>query len=88
MKVLWTLTAWREYVDWQPSDEVAKINSLIEDICRNPTGKGTGKPERLKGLLSGFSARRITREHRLVYRVYGAGENQTVEIIRCREHYE
>jgi toxin YoeB len=64
-----------------------KINALIEDIRRDPIGKGAGKPERLKGVLTGFSSRRITEEHRLVYRVVGKGEEQAIEIIRCRGHY-
>jgi toxin YoeB len=89
MRVLWTFTAWREYVDWQriDTDAVSKINSLIEDIRRDPVGKGIGKPERLTGLLNGWSSRRITREHRFVYRVLGAGEQQTIEIIYCKGHY-
>jgi toxin YoeB len=89
MKVLWTYTAWHEYVSWQRSnsDIVEKINAFIEDIRRDPIGKGTGKPERLKGALAGFSSRRITQEHRLVYRVFGSSDQQTIEIIRCREHY-
>jgi toxin YoeB len=89
MRVLWTLTAWQEYVAWQHSDPTAvtKINSFIEDIRRDPAGKGVGKPERLKGPLSGWSSRRITQEHRLVYRVQGTGEQQTIEIIHCKGHY-
>jgi toxin YoeB len=81
------LKAWREYVALQPSDDATKINEFIEDICRDPAGKGMGKPERLKGALSGWSSRRVTREHRLVYRVYGAGDQQTLEILRCTGHY-
>jgi Txe/YoeB family toxin of Txe-Axe toxin-antitoxin module len=61
MRVLWTFTAWQEYVDWQriDTDAVSKINSLIEDIRRDPVGKGIGKPERLTGLLKGV----ITSHH-------------------------
>jgi toxin YoeB len=90
MRVLWTLTAWQEYVDWQRSDlgAVAKINNFTEDIRRDPSGKGIGKPERLQGTLVGFSSRRITGEHRFVYRVQGAGHEQTIWIIRCRGHYQ
>jgi toxin YoeB len=89
MRVLWTLTAWQQYVSWQQSDLAitAKINSFIEDIRRDPVGKGTGQPEFLKGPLHGFVSRRITREHRLVYRVWGTGAEQTIEIILCRGHY-
>jgi toxin YoeB len=89
MRVLWTFTAWQEYVHWQDDDlnTVFKINSFIEDIRRDPTGKGIGKPERLKGALQGLSSRRITGEHRFVYRVQGTGDEQTIWIIRCRGHY-
>jgi toxin YoeB len=89
MKVLWSDTAWQEYVDWQRSDRSipSKINELIDDIRRDPIGKGIGKVERLKGKLMGWSSRRITREHRLVYRVIGAGDAQTIEIIQCKGHY-
>ncbi len=57
-------------VDWQSRDSkiAAKINALIADICRNPFA-GIGKPEPLKADMAGFWARRITDEHRLVYRV-------------------
>jgi toxin YoeB len=59
-----------------------KVNALIEDIQRNPY-RGLGKPERLKRNLAGWWSRRITREHRLVYRVRG-GE---LQIAQCRYHY-
>jgi hypothetical protein len=45
--------------------------------------EGIGKPEPLRGELSGFWSRRIDREHRLVYRIKG----KDVEIIACRYHY-
>ncbi len=49
---------------------------------------GLGKPEALKGDLSGWWSRRITSEHQLVYRVQGRkGEDQRIEIIQCRYHY-
>jgi toxin YoeB len=49
MRILWTLTAWKDYVEWQDTDPTAviKINSFIEDIRRDPAGKGIGKAERL-----------------------------------------
>jgi Txe/YoeB family toxin of Txe-Axe toxin-antitoxin module len=55
MKVLWSHTASQEYVEWQRSDRAVtcKINDLIEDIRRDPIGKGIGKVERLKGKLMG-----------------------------------
>jgi toxin YoeB len=89
MKVLWSYTAWQEYIEWQRSDRAvtSKINDLIEDIRRDPIGQGLGKVERLKGKLMGWSSRRVTQEHRLVYRVVGTGEQHTIEIIQCKGHY-
>ena len=45
--------------------------------------EGIGKPEPLRGELSGFWSRRIDREHRLVYRI----TKDDVEIVACRYHY-
>jgi len=50
---------------------------LIEECRRHPF-KGTGKPEPLGGNLSGWWSRRISHEHRLVYRVAGSGEKQVL----------
>lgn len=55
-----------------------RLNALI---------RGTGKPEPLKGDLSGWWSRRITQADRLVYRVSGSGEGQALEIAQCRYHY-
>jgi toxin YoeB len=48
---------------------------------------GIGKPEPLRGPYTGFWSRRITDEHRLVYRVSGKGADQQLEIAQCRYHY-
>lgn len=89
MNLLWTRHAWEEYQYWQNFDQsmVEKINDLIKDTKRSPFA-GLGKPEPLKGDLSGFWSRRILGEHRLVYRVSGKGNTQQLEIIQCRFHYE
>ncbi|MEV6342551.1 Txe/YoeB family addiction module toxin [Actinoplanes sp. NPDC051851] len=63
---------------------VRRINRLIADIQRDPDGTGLGKPEYLKGPLSGWLSRRIDDEHRLVYRVRG----DTLEIAACAGHYD
>ena len=47
---------------------VERINKLIRETHRNPFA-GVGKPEALKHALSGCWSRRITDEHRMVYRV-------------------
>jgi toxin YoeB len=59
---------------------------VLKDVRRSPF-QGLGKPEPLKGNLAGWWSRRISGEHRLVYRVVGAGEAQRVEIVQCRYHY-
>jgi len=63
-----------------------KINILIRECMRTPFS-GTGKPETLKGELQGCWSRRITGEHRLVYRVTGSGDAQELQIAACRYHY-
>lgn len=60
-----------------------KINLLIKDILRSPF-EGIGKPEPLRGDLTGFWSRRIDHENRIVYLV----EETAVLIIECRTHYE
>jgi toxin YoeB len=89
MKLYWTAAAWDDYTYWQRVDQtkVEKIKALIEDIRENDPFKGLGKPEALKHDLSGFWSRRITGDHRLVYRVTGAAGVQQLEIAQCRFHY-
>jgi toxin YoeB len=84
---LWR-TAWDDYRHWQEHDAklTDKINLLIEECRRHPF-KGTGKPEPLGGNLSGWWSRRISHEHRLVYRVAGSGAEQVLQIAQCRYHY-
>ncbi|MCX2564793.1 Txe/YoeB family addiction module toxin [Acetobacter thailandicus] len=89
MKVFFHEDGWEDYLSWLQSDTAVleKINALIEDVRRHPF-QGLGKPEPLKGQLSGWWSRRITGEHRLVYRVQGrSGDDQRVEIVQCRFHY-
>jgi toxin YoeB len=79
---------WDDYLALLESDPKAlrKLNALIEE-CKRHLFHGTGKPEPLKNNLKGFWSRRITQEHRLVYRLSGSGENQILEIAQCRFHY-
>jgi toxin YoeB len=88
MIIAWTEEAWEDYLQWQKEDEkiLDAINRLVRDIKRNPF-KGLGKPEPLKHALQGWWSRRITGEHRLVYRVSGKGKNQQLDIAQCRYHY-
>jgi toxin YoeB len=63
-----------------------RINELIKQCKRTPF-KGGGKPEPLRGDLTGWWSRRISQEDRMVYRVSGAGEAQSLEIAQLRFHY-
>ena len=84
-KLLFTELAWEDYLYWQTQDKktLKRINALLKAIDRNHF-EGIGKPEPLKGELSGFWSRRIDDTNRLVYRI---AEDQ-VEIISCKGHYE
>ena len=89
MTVAFTADAWEHYIFWQENDSqvLDKINELIKDINRDPF-RGLGKPEPLKGDLTGYWSRRITGEHRLVYRVQGIKPEQLVVVIHARFHYQ
>lgn len=88
MKIAWATEAWADYEYWQRADPKvhARINELIENIFESPFA-GIGKPEPLKHDLSGWWSRRITLEHRLVYRLTGKGKERRMEILSCRYHY-
>ena len=78
-------SAFGEYCQWAKDDKniFNKINSLITDIIRDPF-HGIGKPEPLKWNLTGHWSRRITDEHRLVYKVL----SDHIIIISCKYHYK
>jgi toxin YoeB len=80
--------AWDDYLYWLESDRkmLRRINELIRDCSRSPL-RGIGKPEPLRGELSGWWSRRIDDEHRMIYRVVGSGDAQTLEIAQLRFHY-
>lgn len=84
MDILWDHTAWDDYQYWQQTDKkvLLKINTLIKECQRTPF-EGTGNPEPLKHNYTGFWSRRITGEHRLVYKA----EENTLYIAQCRYHY-
>jgi len=81
--------AWTDYLLWARDDRAVfeRLNMLIEDVRRSPFS-GLGKPEPLKGRFAGWWSRRITKEHRLVYRIAGKDGDQYMELIACRHHYE
>ncbi len=85
MHKIWFDEAWIDYIYWQTQDKktLKRINNLIKDTERNPF-EGIGKPEPLKGNLSGFWSRHIDDTNRFVYRI----NNDKLEILSCRGHYE
>jgi len=84
VKLVFSENAWEDYLYRQKTDRnvVLRINALIRDIQRDPFD-GIGKPEALRHALSGYWSRRITDEHRIVYKV----EGDAVMIAQLRYHY-
>ncbi len=84
MTLVWSRAAWEDYVHWQANDRkiVQRINALLKDIARNGND-GLGKPEALKHGFQGYWSRRITDEHRLIYKLVG----DEIRIAQCRYHY-
>ena len=80
----WDEAAWEDYLWWQNEDRrtLKRINQLTKDIARH-SNEGIGKPEALKHGLSGYWSRRITDEHRLVYKCV----DDEIRIAACRYHY-
>jgi toxin YoeB len=88
MKLTFADQAWEDYLYWQATDPaiVDRLNTLIKECRRHPF-TGTGRPEPLKGDLKAWWSRRITLQDRLVYRVTGAGPDQTLEIAQAQFNY-
>ena len=87
MKLIFAEQAWEDYLYWPTQNRqdrrmVERIKKLIRETQREPFA-GVGKPEPLKHALSGFWSRRITDEHRMVYRV----EEDALLIAQLRFHY-
>ncbi|MCB9097543.1 Txe/YoeB family addiction module toxin [Arcobacter cloacae] len=86
MIIAFSNEAWEDYQYWIQNDKniLKRINLLIQDIKRNPTdSNGLGKPERLKENYHGYFSRRVTSEHRLVYKII----DDLIVIAQCRYHY-
>ena len=83
-QIIWLTAAEEDRQHWLTTDPrvTARLETLVLAI-RNDPFKGIGKPEPLKGPLAGWWSRRITREHRLIYRV----KKGTVWILQARYHY-
>ena len=84
MRLVFDERAWQDYLYWQAADPklLLRLNDLIRECTRTPF-TGIGKPEPLRGSLKGWWSRRLTLEHRLVYRV----ESDSRLIAQCRYHY-
>lgn len=84
IKLTFTEKAFEEYLYWQTQDKktLKRINSLLKEIARDPF-EGIGKPEPLRGNLSGLWSRRIDDVNRLVYCV----TDEQIEIYQCKGHY-
>ncbi len=85
MKLIFVDESWEDYLYWQKTERkiMERINNLVKDISRNPYS-GLGKPEPLKYKYQGFWSRRITDEHRLIYRM----ADDEIHIAKCRFHYD
>ena len=85
MKISFEPRAWEEYQFFIMNEKklIKKINQLLDDIKRNPF-EGIGKPEPLKHELLGLWSRRITDEHRLVYKI----SDEQVDIVSCKSYYD
>jgi toxin YoeB len=85
MRIVFTSSAWEDYLWIQQHDRklLKRVNTLIKDTNRSPF-EGIGKPEPLKGDLSGYWSRRIDDEHRLIYSV----TSDELVIVGCRFHYK
>lgn len=85
INIAFTNKAWEEYCEWQKQDKktLKRINTILADIQRD-NFVGIGKPEPLKNNYSGYWSRRIDGSNRLIYRI----NNNQIEIIQCKGHYE
>lgn len=84
MKIMFLDYAWEDYLYWQQNDIkiLNRINQLLQDTKRQPF-VGIGKPELLKHGFKGYWSRRITEEHRFVYKVV----DDAILIAQLRYHY-
>ncbi|MGC8492546.1 MAG: Txe/YoeB family addiction module toxin [Syntrophobacteraceae bacterium] len=85
MNIRFTQAAWQDFEWFLDNDKriAQRIRRLLQEIIRNPE-EGVGKPEKLRFQLAGCWSRRITQEHRLVYKVNG----DDIIVLSCRYHYE
>jgi toxin YoeB len=88
VRLMFVDEGWEDYSFRAEQDRaiLKRLNLLIRETMRDPF-QGIGKPEPLRHEYKGWWSRRIDGEHRLVYRVFGKGADQTLEIVACRFHY-
>jgi toxin YoeB len=84
MKLVFSDRAWEDYLYWQKQDRktLGRINHLIRETWREPFS-GIGKPEPLKHAFCGYWSRRISDEHRIVYKI----QDDALLIAQVRYHY-
>ena len=84
MRLIFAGQAWEDYQYWLQTDRkiTGRIHELIKDTTRSPF-EGIGKPEPLRHALAGYWSRRITGEHRMVYKV----EGNRLLLAQLRYHY-
>lgn len=87
MDKFWTDEGWEDFLNLLNDKKLLKkFNVLIKDIERNGYS-GIGKPEPLKGDLSGYWSRHIDDYNRIVYRIVEDDEKNYIEIVQCGTHY-
>ena len=86
MEIKFSIDAWEQYTDWQNHDKriLKRINDLLKDIVRGNPFDGIGRPEPLRGNLSGFWSRHVDERNRLVYRI----EEDVCQIVQFKGHYD
>ncbi|MFJ4435538.1 Txe/YoeB family addiction module toxin [Streptomyces sp. NPDC088923] len=84
MKFVFDESAWEDYLWWQTQNRkvLKRINMLLQEIARDGD-EGRGKPEPLKHGFHGYWFRRITDEHRFVYKIV----EDEIRVAACRYHY-
>jgi toxin YoeB len=86
VRIVWSRQALADYKTWN-DDGRKRINQLVESVQADGPLKGARMPEQLRYAWSGWYSRRIIKEHRLVYRAVGDGDEAALEIAQCRYHY-
>jgi toxin YoeB len=84
VKLVFSERAWADYLHWQKTDRkvMLRVNQLLQEIQRDPF-RGIGKPEPLRHALQGYWSRRITDEHRMVYKI----QDDSLLIAQLQYHY-